>query len=577
MLRGAGAMLFGRSQAGGVINQVSKTPLRIEQYKLTGSIGSHDYREVTADLNKPINGSTALRINLMQRDEGSWRSNPATGSEPEIHLKGLAFSLGLNLRSNNQFWLIHYVLTTNDNPDYGVSFDGATKRPGVSTPFAPSTFWGTDRTFDQSDTRITTLVHDYRISADNQLRSQLRFADYERSYWARTPSLTQAPNAQALILGPAPGFVADGGPTRTSDYETVTLQSNYNTKFIAAGMKHEVLAGIEYLKENSFRNSLRNRAGTSAANPPWYVPYDENTAAAATRFSSDSYAIYAQDTVEFIPQWKATLGLHRDMMDAQYSSATSPRLQFGENSVRAALSFHPAADTHYYLGWSDSFSPTADLYRLTVRPQPAERSEVFELGAKWQLFDGDLTVRTALYRATKDWERNGDLEATAAILTKKRRTDGFELEVAGRVSERWEVFSGLALMDARILEVAENINATTGAVTVADARYVGQPARNTPPWTINVWSTYNLTPQRNVGGGLEAKAHRYAYSPTDVFPTVAGGTTFAANTAPAYTRWDAMAAYEAKDWTLRVNIKNLFDRHTGNPSRVTGDDSPESI
>jgi len=540
-----------------VINQVSKTPLRLEQYKVTGSLGDYGYREFTADLNKPIGQNAALRINLMQRDEGSWRANPATGSEPEIHRKGIAFSLGLNLYTNNQFWLNHYVLNTNDNPDYGVSFDGATKRPGTSSPFSPGTFWGTDRTFDQSDTRITTLVNEYRFSADSQLRTQLRFADYERSYWARTPSLTQAPNAQALILN---GAVANGGPTRISDYETVTLQSDYNTRFTAAGMKHEVLAGIEYLKENSFRNGLRNRGGTSVANPPWYVPYDENTAAAATRFNSDSWAIYAQDTVEFIPQWKATLGLRRDLMDAQYSSATSPKLRFGENSIRAALSFHPAEDTHYYVGWSDSFSPTADLYQLTVRAQPAERSEVLELGAKWLLMDGDLAVRAALYQATKDWERNGDLEATAAILTRKRRTRGFELEVAGRVSENWEVFSGLSQMDARILEVAENINATTGAVTVADARYVGQPARNTPPWTINLWSTYKLTPQWKLGGGLEAKAQRYAYSPTGAFPTWPGGTSFAANTAPAYVRWDAMAAYEAKDWTLRLNVKNLFDR-----------------
>ena len=103
VLRGAGAMLFGRGQAGGVINQVGKTPMRFEQYKLTGSVGTNGYREATADLNKPLNESTALRINTMQRDEGSWRSNPTTGTEPEIHRKGLAVSLGLNLYTDNQF------------------------------------------------------------------------------------------------------------------------------------------------------------------------------------------------------------------------------------------------------------------------------------------------------------------------------------------------------------------------------------------------------------------------------------------------------------------------------------------
>ena len=558
VLRGAGAMLFGRGQAGGVINQVSKTPLRIEQYKRTGSVGDYGYREFTADINKPINSDTALRINAMQRDEGSWRSNPASGAEPEIHRKGLALSLALNQRGDHRFWLNHYILSTNDNPDYGISFDGTTKRPGTSSRFSPDTFWGADRTFDKSDTRITTLVHEYRISADSQLRTQLRSADYERSYWARTPSLTVAPSANgSLCTAPA---TCNGGPTRISDYETVTLQSDFNTKFSALGMKHEVIAGIEYLKENAFRTSLRNRGGTTTANPPWYEPYDANTTATATRFNSDSYAVYAQDTVEFIPRWKATLGARRDLMDAQYSSATSPKLTFSENSLRAALSFHPAEDTHYYLGWSDSFSPTADLYQLTVTPQPPERSEVAELGAKWLLFEGDLALRAALYQATKHWERNGDLESTAAILTRKRRTKGIELEAAGRVGERWEIFSGLALMDARILQQALNINATTGAVTVADGRYVGQPARNTPPWTINLWATYRLTSQWKLGGGLEAKAHRYAYSPSGAFPVVTGGTTFAPNTAPAYARWDAMASYEAKDWALRLNVKNVFDR-----------------
>jgi catecholate siderophore receptor len=389
------------------------------------------------------------------------------------------------------------------------------------------------------------------------LRSQLRVANYERSYWARTPSATIAPNANAAMC--TTPTTCNGGPTRISDYETVTLQSDYNTKFKTGTMKHEALVGIEYLKEDAYRHGLLNQGGTTPANPPWYSPYIAAITGTPTRFTSDSYAIYAQDTVEFIPQWKATFGLRRDEMDATYSSATSPKLKFGENSLRSALSFHPAEDTHYYLGWSDSFSPTADLYQLTVKPQPAERSEVIELGAKWLLFDGDLALRAALYQATKDWERNGDLESTAAILTKKRRTRGIELEAAGRMNDRWEVFSGVSLMDARILEVAENINATTGAITVADSRYVGQFARNTPAWTVNLWTTYKLTPEWKIGGGVEAKGKRYAYSPTGAFPTATGGTTFDANTAPGYTRIDVLLAYERKDWTLRLNVKNLFD------------------
>ena len=546
VLRGAGAMLFGRGQAGGVINQVGKTPMRFEQYKLTATVGTEGYKETTADINKPLNENTALRINVMQRDEGSWRSNPATGTEPEIHRQGIAVSLGLNLQTDNQFWINYYRLQTHDNPDYGNAFNAATRAPGTILP--ANYYWGNSQTFDKSDTAITTLVNEYRISPDSQLRTQLRAADYDRSYWAKTPTLTTPPDALGGV---------GGNQTRTSNYKTVTLQTDYNTKFQALGMKHEVVSGVEYLQEDSYRKGLQN-FGTTAA--PDFRPYQEASVGSPTRFNSDSYAVYAQDTVEFVRHWKATMGVRRDQMDATYSSLTSPQLSYGENSYRAALSYHPTDETHYYVAWSNSFSPTADLYQLTVSSLPPERSDVIEFGAKWLLLEGDLALRAAIYQATKNWERSADLESTAAILTKKRRTTGLELEAAGRLTERWEVFAGLSLMDARILEVAENVNTATGVITPANPEYAGQRARNTPPYTFNLWTTYQLTSRWKVGGGVEAKGEREAVNPsgTGAVPTLNGA--YNPNTAPAYVRWDAMLAYEQAKWTIRLNIKNLLDQ-----------------
>ena len=546
VLRGAGAMLFGRGQAGGVINQVSKTPLRLEQYKFTGSKGTQGFQEVTADINKPINDTTALRVNVMQRDEGSWRSNPVTGTQPEVHRKGVAVSLGLNLRTDNQFWINYQRSTTNDNPDYGVSFDAATRAPGTILP--TSYFWNNQNNFDQSKTGLTTLINEYRFSPDSQLRTQLRSAEYDRSYWARTPNLTTPPNALGGI---------GGNQTRTSNYKTTTLQSDFNTKFTALGMKHEALLGFEYLKEDSYRATLQN-FGTVAA--PSYFINQAVTTGVSNQFTSKSHALYVQDTIEFVPKWKATLGARRDLLDAKYNVVTSPQLKFGENSYRTALSYHPDAATHYYVARSSSFSPTADLYQLTTTPQPPERSNVVELGAKWLVAEGDLALRAALYRATKDWERNGDLDSTAAILTRKRRTSGIELEAAGRINENWEVFSGLSILDAKILEVATNINATTGIATTGNAGYIGQNARNTPKYTFNVWTTYQIDPKLQVGGGVELKGERQAFNPSGAgaVPTLNG--VYQPNTAPSYIRWDAMVKYEYQAWTIRLNIKNLFDK-----------------
>ena len=546
VLRGAGAVLFGRGQAGGVINQVTKTPMRVEKYKVTGSVGTDGYREATADLNKPFSPDTALRINLMQRDEGSWRSNPETGTEAEIHRKGIGISLAMNQNSNNRFWLNYYNAKTNDNPDYGISFDNATRAPTTQLP--ASYFWNIDRNFDKSDTTITTLVNEYYFSSDTMLRTQLRAGDYERSYWAKTPNASTPPNALGGV---------GGNQTRAMDYETITLQSDLTTKVRAFGMKHELLGGVEYLKEDSHRKGLQNFGSNPA---PAYYPYQEAVAGNATDFTGRSYAFYAQDSVEFMPKWKATLGIRRDQLDADYSSATSPSLSYGENSYRSALSYQPDAATHYYIGWSDSFSPTADLYQLTVAPLPPERSNVVEIGSKWLLMDGDLALRAALYRATKTWERNTDLESTASVLTKKRRTDGIELEAAGRINHHWEVFSGLALMDSTILEVAQNVNATTGAITSGNPEYTGKRARNTPRYTFNLWTTYKFESPWKIGGGVEVKGDREAFNPSGAGPVPTLNGAYHPNTAPAYARWDALIAYEQPKWAVRLNIKNLFDK-----------------
>ncbi len=557
VLRGAGAMLFGRGQAGGVINQVTKTPLEFDQYRLTASTGSQGYRQFTADLNKAVSEDTGLRVNLMDRADGSWRSNPDGGATPDIQRSGAAISLALNQASNHKLWLNHYYIRTNDNPDYGVPFDSVTRKPatgfrnnntqtGVLTGIAlPSSyFWGTTKTFDKSDTSMSTLVHQWQIDDVSQLRTQLRYANYDRSYWAKTPSISSPPNASGGRVGT--GGAAAGNVTRMAYYDTVTLQSDYSRTFDTMGMKHQLLAGVDYLYEDSWRNSLKN-FGTALL--PDYRPYQTSTST-PSRFSGDSYAVYAQDTVEFIPKWRATAGARRDQMNAKYSNGAN--LNYGEWSYRSSLSYHPTDESHYYLAYSDSFSPTADLYQLTITPKPPERSDVVELGAKYILLEGDLTLRGALYRATKVWERNADLEATTApILTKKRRTDGIEVEAAGRITRQWEVFAGVALMDATILDVADG----------AAAGLVGQRARNTPRYTYNLWTTYKVDDHWKVGAGVEAKGDRYAYVPSSAtLPTLPGGTAFHPNTAPAYERVDALVSYEQLQWAVKLNVKNVFDK-----------------
>lgn len=537
VLRGAAAMLFGRGQAGGVINQVSKTPMLYGINKIGVGVGTDGFFETKADLNQRIGETTAIRLNLMNRDEDSPRSNPVSGTTPEIHRQGFAPSIAFGLGTDHEVTLSHLWLQTNDRADYGVPFNSLAKKP-ESRNGEGKDFWGVSGNFDESETNVTTLNYLFKIAPGTEWRTVARAANYRRSYWAAAPSATVAPSATSTQAQ---------AKTREFDTDNFVLQSDLSTHFKLFGMQNELVTGVEYLKEGSKRWALQN-LGT--ANNPLYKS-GHYTAAAPNTYSGDTYSAYVQNTLEFVRDWRLTVGVRRDEMRSEYQApvggagaSTNFRGDFGENSYRTGLSWQPTAAQHYYVGWSDSFSPTADLYQLSGSQFPAERSQVSELGAKWLLFDGDLAFRTALYHASKEWERNTDLESTATILTKKRESNGIELELAGRVTDNWEVFSGLSLIDAEINEVAPGNG---------NPNFVGKMPRNTPKQTFNLWTTYRLPLGFKVGGGMEYKSKRYGGAPT-------GTAAFNPNWVPSYTRWDAMVAYEQPKYTVKFNVQNVFDK-----------------
>lgn len=552
VLRGSAAMLFGRGQAGGVINQVSKMAELRDKNTISASGGEYDYHQFTGDFNKQLTETAAIRVNVMDRYEETYRKNPTTGDHPSFDRKGVAISFGAGIGTENEFFLNHIYTQTRDVPDFGIRFAGTHPLNKSATGTTDKTFWGDNRNFDDSDTRVTTAIFTHKFSDDTQVRTQLRSGTYNRAFWAKTP-----PGGALTAIPPLPTFNGSqgGNVARYLNYETLNLQSDFSTKFELAGMKHALLTGVEYLKEDSVRRQLTDLDPTTGA------LFDRHAKGnLQNSFNADNYALYVQDSVEFVPNWTALAGVRRDELHSTYSSATSPKLSYGENSYRTGLSWQPNSDRHYYATWSDSFSPTADLYQLTVVPQDPERSKTFELGTKWLFMDGDLAVRTALFTTTKYWERNTDLEATSAILTRKRRTNGFEIEVTGKVTDRWDVFAGIALLDARVLKAAQNV-AAGNVYSYADERVEGQRARNTPIGTLNVWTTYALTDAWKIGGGVEAKGERYAYVPSSA--NLSGSFTgghFNPNSAPGYARVDLMAAYEQPKWAVRLNVKNLLNK-----------------
>ncbi|MCB1953146.1 MAG: TonB-dependent siderophore receptor [Zoogloeaceae bacterium] len=539
VLRGSAAMLFGRGQAGGVINRVSKPPRLVDRTTLTTTIGTQDYGRVVADMNKVTGQDAALRVNLMKTEGGSTRDDVQTNRE------GIAPSFRWGIGTTDEFSVGALYLKTRNTPDYGVPF--YKNRP---LDVSGDTFYGTTSDYEDNETTLLTGSWKHRVSSDTVIRSLIRAADYQRDVWLTAPRL-QNPTDATVADGTA--VVRRSGNHRGGEEHTLTVQSDLSTKFATGALKHEVLGGVEFLKERAARWTYRLASGETApvttvgnpnSSPAMPASYGNTEKLSRSTYSGDTISVFAQDAIEFLPGWKVLLGIRHDKMNADYSNGAV--VDYGENSYRSSLSFQPDDTQHYYLSWTDSFNPTADLYQFstTTETYPAERSRSLELGAKWDLYEGDLSLRAAVYRAEKDWERNTDIEtaSTNALLSKKRHTNGIELEAAGRITSRWEVFFGWTAMDAKVDEAAPGRN----------PNIAGMRPRNTPPFAWNLWTTYKLDAHWKIGGGIEAKGPRLAYG-------VGGSNPITPNVAPGYRRVDAMVAYEMPKYTLKANLLNVFD------------------
>jgi catecholate siderophore receptor len=604
VLRGSAAMLFGRGQAGGVINRVSKQPGLVDRTEVSATVGSFDYGRVTADVNKVLGENMALRISAMKTDAGSSRR----GVESER--EGLAPTLRWGIGTADEFSLGYLYLTTDNVPDYGVPF---ISRPGTITrtqvtrrpiDVPASRFYGTSSDYEQNDTQIGTGIWTHRFSQDTELRTVARFADYKRDLWAVAPRLPGGATTATVTDATA---ITRGRQARGGQENTYTLQSDLTTKFDLGGMKHEALFGLELLREKADRwaytsiNVTAPNTTVGDPDPDATVPvgYGNRIRFNPAGYEGDSIGLYAQDQIEFMPHWKLLLGARHDRMDADYYTLNSTtlattdfNLKYNEWSWRSGLLYQPTDLSTYYFAWSDSFNPTADLYQLNNNVRyDAERSRTLELGIKWELFDGAMSLRTALYRATKFNERNTDLEqANSAVLSKERHTDGFEIEAAGRITPDWDVFAGVALMRAEIDEQFEGEllgtfaqvsggafaagQAANAALPVYRGRYnpnsLGATPRNTPDWTLNLWTTYRLTPAWRAGVGVEAKGSRLAYGIGQCDSATQNATSglwsysacapIAQGRAPSFFRTDLMLAWEQPGYDVKLNVLNVFNK-----------------
>lgn len=530
VLKGPGSAYAGRGSTGGAINYVTKAPTAENFVAGTLGIGTDLTKRATADVNQVVTEGTAVRLNAMVQD-----GDVAGRDEVRNRRWGIAPSLAVGLGGPTTLTLSYFHLEQDNVPDYGHPFNTTT---GLPVDVDQENFYGlTGRDYDRAHVHMGSVRLEHRFDDSLTLRNQLRFGYTDRDL---------------IVTKPAP--VTSGATTVTRDarsrdsiYWNVTNQTDVTAEFSTFGVGHTLVTGVELVRE-----FLNNRPRTITAAPPADLAHPNpddfyagsiSHSGAKTAAKVDTLAFYAFDTLKLTEQLLLMGGLRFDRIDTRHKSiavgGAETRLGREDNllSGSGAVVFKPLPNGSVYFAYGTSFNPSAEFVALaenTANVAP-EENKSYEVGTKWDLFDERLSLSFALFRTEKTNARVSDpLGGPDLLLDGANRVNGFEIGIAGSLTERWEIFGGYAFLDSKITKST-------------NPDEVGKDFANIPRHNFSVWTTYKVLTDVEVGFGASYQSERYANNLNTL-------------RLPDYWRFDAMASYRINEnVAVRLNVLNITD------------------
>jgi catecholate siderophore receptor len=573
VLRGSASMLFGRGSTGGAVNQVSKLPALYAANEVAVTLGSGGFLRGTADLNAKTGDNAAFRINAM--------FNLADNHGARIDKAGIAPSFRWGIGTTDEFLVSLYHLDNHNGVHYGLPWLN-----GKMLPLDPSSYYGTLSDVSLGSASMATLGYTKRFANRSEWKTTLRLGRYERDQRASAVRFAAAAlqpggiasNDPAFVFGPDTVFQRSGGTgtsAKIQDLDSLTFQSDVDVKVQAWGWKHSVQAGVDYTDDAFTGYTVANPASGPLLKPTLTAAQnrgggwvDESLRSVNRNrdFGSQALGVYAQDLVQIGPTWKLLGGLRWDRFEGSYRTFSTAAASFGaltaergrsDNlaSHRLGALWQPTPLSSFHFSYGTSFNTSGDAYQYDALGSntPPEKSRNVELGAKIDSADGKATLRLALFHATKTNERNRDEESvspTNYVLSGQRHAAGIEIDVAGRITPRWEIYVSTAYVpDAEIDKGADQVN-NAGNVTCVNCSLQGEPVGTrpglTPKFSGTVWTTYQLTPRLRVGGGLNARSKDKPQQSAIV--------------ARGFVTGDLMAEYDAGAVLFKLNVSNIANK-----------------
>lgn len=580
VLKGPPSYLFGRADPGGVINQITKAPLKTPYYSTELLLGNYDLYRPQIDIGGPLNANKTLtyRFNGLYESANSYREG--------VHSNRLflAPTLGWEIGPRTTFRAEVEYLYSRSPIDRGIVALGSGVAPIPITRFLGDP---TLQNGNHSGKATLWVLHDF-----NDLfrwRTAFRSA-VNRSQYSSRESWFFVGDENDGILNLARFEI----PSTTQSH---ILQNELHGKFATGPMKHKTIVGIELGREVRRSSTASDFGGDTS--DPGVIPFSfinifnpsnrlflntPLTTVDDSKEVNNFLGVYFGDHVSLTDKLHLHGGGRFDYykqnftlfptVDAPIQTADSQSDTAFSPSV--GLTYQPWKPIAFFANYTESFLPQLAGNRSAAGTLfDPQRGKAYEGGVKFQFFEERLRASIAGFRITKTNVLTPDPinGFPNLVATGEQRSQGVEFDVAGRLLPGWDIIANYAYVDARVSEDNQFL--------------VGSRVPNSALNQGSLWTTYYIQngPLKGLGAGLGM----YAQSKRNGVPQCQNPDDCQLSfELPGFVRMDGALYYRKPEIFTRtnllaaVNFTNVLDQrhftgadfreivYTGAPFTVLG-------
>ncbi|WP_038907335.1 TonB-dependent siderophore receptor [Dickeya oryzae] len=540
VLKGPASMLYGWGDPGGMINIISKKPQLVQKTHIEGWNSSFNGGGGQFDVTGPISTSGLAYRLIVDHDETDyWRNfgrNRQTTVAPSLMWYG-----------ENTTVLVAYEHMEYLTPfDRGTVIDSRTGKP-VATP-RERRF---DETYNATRGDQDTLTFQMENTLNERWKSKLNYA-YSRNTYNDN-------QARAMSFNPNTGFLTRrADATQDAHSQSQNVQLTLNGDIDWGSINHQLLFGFDHEADRTHRGNMirgKNNSSFNVYNPVYGLfPASSSVIAAESdqKEDVDSTGVFMQDAIRLDEHWMLLGGVRYDRFDVM-SGKGRPFVTNTDRSdsrlvPRAGVVYNLTSYASLYTSYSESFKPNSAVNKAIGATMEPEVGRSYEIGAKLDL-PNRITANLALFDIQKrnvmvdELQTINGISETVTRTAGKVRSQGVEVDVAGKLTDSLSLIGAYAFTDARVTSDPTN-----------QGNEMANVARHTASlFLTNDFGNLGLHAGDDLRAGVGA---RYVGRR----PGDAANSFFLDD----YTVADAFIAYSVPlngykvKWQL--NIKNLFDK-----------------